>query len=174
VDRYLSAARRLIAHLGDRLQADFAVELWNGEVLPLGATARTDLRLKIADADALTRLVRRPRFDQLVQLLADGSLRIEGGTLLDVAERRGSMNTKGLFKRLSKMQLVRGLLPFLIRRIPKKETKGHAFEGAVADKVEAGRDDKPLVQFHYDLSNDFYGLFLGPTMAYTCAYWPMP
>ena len=30
------------------------------------------------------------------------------------------------------------------------------------------------MQFHYDLSNDFYGLFLGPTMAYTCAYWPRP
>ncbi|MDQ0395219.1 SAM-dependent methyltransferase [Labrys monachus] len=174
MDRHLKAARRLIAHLGDQLQADFAVELWDGEVLPLGAKARTDLRLKIADADALTRLVRRPRFDRLVELLADGSLTIEGGTLLDVAERRGSMNTKGLFKRLSKLQLARGLLPFLMRRLPKKEVKSHAFEGAVADKVEAGRDDKPLVQFHYDLSNDFYRLFLGPTMAYTCAYWPTP
>jgi cyclopropane-fatty-acyl-phospholipid synthase len=26
------------------------------------------------------------------------------------------------------------------------------------------------VQAHYDLSNDFYRLFLGPTMMYTCAY----
>src|ERR1044071_805323 len=26
------------------------------------------------------------------------------------------------------------------------------------------------VQAHYDLSNDFYRLFLGPTMLYTCAY----
>ena len=176
VDRYINAARRLIAHLGDQLQADFAVELWNGDVLPLGANARTDLRLKIADADTLTRLLRRPHalFDQLIQLLADGSLRIEGGTLLDVAERRGSMNTKGLFKRLSKMQLARGLWPFVMRRLPRKDSKSHAFEGAIEDKVEKGRDDKPLVQFHYDLSNDFYGLFLGPTMAYTCAYWPRP
>src|SRR5262249_45618819 len=29
-------------------------------------------------------------------------------------------------------------------------------------------------QFHYDISNEFYSLFLGPTMAYTCAYWPHP
>src|SRR5207249_4391114 len=27
------------------------------------------------------------------------------------------------------------------------------------------------VQAHYDLSNDFYRLFLGPTMLYTCAYY---
>ena len=30
------------------------------------------------------------------------------------------------------------------------------------------------MQFHYDLSNAFYALFLGPTMAYTCAYWEGP
>jgi cyclopropane-fatty-acyl-phospholipid synthase len=180
VDRYIEVARRLIVHLADQLQADFAVELWNGEVLPLGKDARTDLRLKIMNPEAITRLVRKASlgkgFDQLIQLLADGSLRIEGGTLLDVAARRGSMNTKGLFKRLSKLQLARGLWPFLTRSLPKKEEKAekHDYVGDIADKVEKGRDDKPLVQFHYDLSNDFYGLFLGPTMAYTCAYWPRP
>lgn len=177
MDKYINAAKRLISHLADQLQADLAVELWNGEVIPLGAKARTDLRLKIADADAITRLVRRPHalFDQLIQLLADGSLTIEGGTLLDVAERRGSMNTKGLFKRLSKLQLARGLWPFVTRSLPKQGgAEKHDFAGKIEDKVEKGRDDKPLVQFHYDLSNEFYGLFLGPTMAYTCAYWPRP
>ncbi|GLS21323.1 cyclopropane-fatty-acyl-phospholipid synthase [Labrys miyagiensis] len=180
MDRYIEVARRLITHLADQLQADFAVELWNGEVLPLGKDARTDLRLKIMNPEAITRLVRKAPlgkgFDQLIQLLADGSLRIEGGTLLDVAARRGSMNTKGLFKRLSKVQLARGLWPFLMRSLPKKEEQleKHDYAGDIADKVEKGRDDKPLVQFHYDLSNAFYGLFLGPTMAYTCAYWPKP
>jgi cyclopropane-fatty-acyl-phospholipid synthase len=180
VDKYIEVARRLVTHLADQLQADFAVELWNGEVLPLGKDARTDLRLKIMNPEAITKLVRKATlgkgFDQLIQLLADGSLRIEGGTLLDVAERRGSVNTKGLFKRLSKMQLARGLWPFLTRSLPKNEpaAEKHDFAGEIADKVEKGRDDKPLVQFHYDLSNEFYGLFLGPTMAYTCAYWPRP
>ncbi len=180
MDKYIEVARRLVTHLADQLQADFAVELWNGEVLPLGKDARTDLRLKIMNPEAITKLVRKATlgkgFDQLIQLLADGSLRIEGGTLLDVAERRGSVNTKGLFKRLSKMQLARGLWPFLTRSLPKNEpaAEKHDFAGEIADKVEKGRDDKPLVQFHYDLSNEFYGLFLGPTMAYTCAYWPRP
>jgi cyclopropane-fatty-acyl-phospholipid synthase len=74
------------------------------------------------------------------------------------------------------MQLARGLWPFLTRSLPKNEpaAEKHDFVGEIADKVDKGRDDKPLVQFHYDLSNEFYGLFLGPTMAYTCAYWPRP
>jgi cyclopropane-fatty-acyl-phospholipid synthase len=32
------------------------------------------------------------------------------------------------------------------------------------------RDDKAFVQFHYDLSNAFYALFLDPEMQYSCAY----
>jgi cyclopropane-fatty-acyl-phospholipid synthase len=30
------------------------------------------------------------------------------------------------------------------------------------------------IHHHYDIGNDFYGLWLGSTMAYTCAYYPTP
>jgi cyclopropane-fatty-acyl-phospholipid synthase len=171
VDKFERAATRLVEHLGEVLQADLAVELWTGAIVPLGAAARTDLRVRIAGPDVVTRLVRRPSFGRVIELLAEGGLSIEGGTLLDLADRRGSMNTKGLLKNLSKIKLARGLWPFLFRR-QGKTSEGHAFSGPVEGKVEAGRDDTPLVQFHYDISNAFYALFLGPTMAYTCAYWP--
>ncbi len=32
--------------------------------------------------------------------------------------------------------------------------------------------DRRSIAYHYDLSNDFYTLFLDPQMAYTCAYYP--
>jgi cyclopropane-fatty-acyl-phospholipid synthase len=31
--------------------------------------------------------------------------------------------------------------------------------------------DKRAVTHHYDVSNDFFALFLGPSMTYSCAYW---
>lgn len=31
--------------------------------------------------------------------------------------------------------------------------------------------DRRAIQYHYDVSNEFYELFLGPTMVYTCAYY---
>lgn len=34
--------------------------------------------------------------------------------------------------------------------------------------------DKDSVSSHYDLSNEFYELFLGESMTYTCAYYPTP
>src|SRR4029078_9600138 len=30
------------------------------------------------------------------------------------------------------------------------------------------------IHHHYDISNEFYSLWLGETMAYTCAYFPTP
>jgi cyclopropane-fatty-acyl-phospholipid synthase len=34
--------------------------------------------------------------------------------------------------------------------------------------------DRRAIQYHYDVSNEFYELFLGPTMLYTCAYYRSP
>src|ERR1700746_2250933 len=34
--------------------------------------------------------------------------------------------------------------------------------------------DRKAIQYHYDVSNEFYELFLGPTMVYTCAYYRRP
>ncbi|MDX3457782.1 cyclopropane-fatty-acyl-phospholipid synthase [Streptomyces sp. ME02-8801-2C] len=34
--------------------------------------------------------------------------------------------------------------------------------------------DKRAVSHHYDVGNDFYGLVLGPSMVYSCAYWETP
>lgn len=34
--------------------------------------------------------------------------------------------------------------------------------------------DKEAIEYHYDLSNDFYQLFLDPLMLYTCAYYRTP
>ncbi|MGW4898719.1 class I SAM-dependent methyltransferase [Kitasatospora sp. NPDC004240] len=31
--------------------------------------------------------------------------------------------------------------------------------------------DRAAIQHHYDVGNDFYGLVLGPSMVYSCAYW---
>ncbi|OKJ16677.1 SAM-dependent methyltransferase [Kitasatospora sp. CB01950] len=33
------------------------------------------------------------------------------------------------------------------------------------------RRDRAAISHHYDVGNDFYGLVLGPTMVYSCAYW---
>ncbi|WKX09766.1 class I SAM-dependent methyltransferase [Streptomyces sp. NL15-2K] len=36
------------------------------------------------------------------------------------------------------------------------------------------RSDRRAISHHYDVGNDFYELVLGPSMVYSCAYWPAP
>ena len=142
-DRQIAAARRLVAHLAQTLDADLSVRLWNGERLPLGARVSDDLGFAINTPQALTRLVRRPRFATLVELLADGGIEIEGGTLLEIAHRRGQMRTKGLFRRLDKLLLARNLAPFAFGSA--KESESQAFAGPIETSVEKGRNDKALI-----------------------------
>lgn len=169
-DRRLDAARRLAEHLASVLRADFALRLWDGSTVPLGPEAHTDLALAVRSPAAITRLLRRPRLTTVVDLAASGALDIEGGTLLDLAARRGGA-TRGLARRLDKRVLLRSLLPFLFARADRTSAE-HAFGGKQRPRADAGRDDAAQVQFHYDLSNAFYGLFLDPERQYSCAYFP--
>lgn len=169
-DKQIEAARRLAAHAAGLLQARLWLRLWNGERIALGPAGENDPGFAIRSPAAITRLVRRPKFDTLVQLLAEGEIEIEGGTLLDVAQRRGEMRTRGLWKKLDKRVLLTNLWPFLFGTAKSGATQAYA--GEIKTSVAQGRDDKALIHFHYDLSNEFYALFLDPTMVYTCAYFP--
>jgi cyclopropane-fatty-acyl-phospholipid synthase len=169
-DKRLEAARRIVQHLGAHLDSDLFVRLWNDEAVTLGRGAPGPVGIAIRSPGALSRLVRAPRFKTIVELIASGEVTIEGGTLLDLAARRGEINTKGLFKRLDKRVLFSAALPFVFGSA--KSAPRQDFTGPIAEKHEAGRDDKALIQFHYDLSNAFYALFLDPEMVYSCAYFP--
>jgi cyclopropane-fatty-acyl-phospholipid synthase len=168
--RQLVSAKRLLAHLAELLQADLSVRLWNGDLVPLGPNAAASPAIAIRSPRAITRLVRRPALSTLIELLAAGEMDLEGGTLLDIAARRGSMRTKGVFKRLDKRLALSSLWPFVFGATAPQGR--NEFAGPVAAADSAGRDNKALIQFHYDLSNAFYALFLDPEMQYSCAYYP--
>ena len=166
----LEALRAFLSDLGRSLNADFSIRLWDGSSVPLGPQARDDLAIAINAPRAITRLLRRPRLATVIDLAAEGLLTLEGGTLLDLAARRGAA-TKGALKALDKVRAVKTLAPFLFARSG-KDGASAAYDRAQQASPAAGRDDKALVQFHYDLSNAFYALFLDPEMVYSCAYFP--
>jgi cyclopropane-fatty-acyl-phospholipid synthase len=66
-----------------------------------------------------------------------------------------------------KARLVRQFLPAALRR-PTPPPQEQRLSGARHSK---GRDAE-AIHHHYDVSNDFYRMVLGPTMAYTCAVFP--
>jgi cyclopropane-fatty-acyl-phospholipid synthase len=82
---------------------------------------------------------------------SDGTLTIEGDLveLLESIYRSSAMGEK--------RSRVRRAVSLLHR--PRRNT------------LARSRDN---IHHHYDIGNDFYSLWLGPTMAYTCAYYPTP
>jgi cyclopropane-fatty-acyl-phospholipid synthase len=169
-DRRIAALRRLIADLGSKLELDLAVRLWDGEAVPLGSRWSGDLALAINDPSAITRLLRKPKTPTLFDLMAEGKIDLEGGSLLAFSDRIGNRRTRGLLKQIDKFAAFRALLPFFFG--PGTPNPSHAYAGAQTARFEEGRDDTALIQFHYDLSNEFYSLFLDLEMVYTCAYFP--
>jgi cyclopropane-fatty-acyl-phospholipid synthase len=165
---------RLIHHLGQVFDVDLTIILWDGERIPLCERPTSDVALKIYDPGVITSVLRAPKLWTAIELLLNGRIRIENGLFFEFEPRRQDIENKlraGRWRKIDKRLAFRSLAPFFLqsRKPPSPKLE---FAGAIPDRVEQGRDDKALVQFHYDLSNEFYALFLDPRMVYSCAYFP--
>ncbi len=166
-ERQLADARAIISHIATHLRADCSVELWNDEVVPLGPAARDDIRIRIASPAAIGRLVRSPRLTTLVEVYLAGDLDITGASPLEALDRWDHLRAVHLKRHVNKRLVLRHALPFLLARPPRDP--GMSFAARVRRVAGRGRDDQGMIQFHYDVSNAFYALFLGEAMQYSSA-----
>lgn len=165
-DSRLSAARTLLEHIRDTASFDLVFQLWDGSTVPVDADGDA-LRLVIADAGALGRLVRRPRIDTAVELWCDKRIDVHNGNLFDLAANRPQGKGSKIFKRLSKAKLLKSAWPFL-RAGDKAD--GSEREDLAGRKAQASGSTAEAIRHHYDVSNAFYRLFLDQRMIYSCAY----
>lgn len=173
-DRQVEAARHIIEHVADYLQADLSVKLWDGSIVPLGRNARSDVLIAINSPAVVRRVIFSPKLMTVFELYATGDIDIEGGTPIDAARRWDHIKALKLARNVDKRLILRSLWPFLRSSGAGSEAATHGFRGAVAKRLAGGRDDKTLIQFHYDVSNAFYALFLDPEMVYSSAYFARP
>jgi cyclopropane-fatty-acyl-phospholipid synthase len=57
-----------------------------------------------------------------------------------------------------------------LNALPLRNPEPPASEARLRGRLHSLRRDKQAIQHHYDVSNRFYRLVLGPTMVYSCAY----
>ena len=167
--KQLAAARALIAEIAEALDLDAAVELWDGSRVPLGRSVTSKLVLTIAGPGVIASMLRRPTLDRLIRLYVKGRIGLEGGTLIDLGLQLQQTGTRKRLKRLGKLRLARLLLPFLLVA-PDRPGRSRDYAGDETGRARAQAENRDFVQFHYDVSNDFYRLFLDPRMQYSCAY----
>jgi cyclopropane-fatty-acyl-phospholipid synthase len=128
-------------------------ELWSGERVLAGNTPAV-ARIKLHDRKTLMGLLANPlvRFGDAY---SEGAIDVEGDMVRMLEEiYRAGARAGGRPKSLR--QRIKGVLN---RHQPRRNT------------LEGSRDN---IHHHYDIGNDFYSLWLGQTMAYTCAYYPTP
>jgi cyclopropane-fatty-acyl-phospholipid synthase len=169
----LAAARKLVAHIAEYLHADISVQLWNGEVLPLGPGARDDLRIVVASPVAVRRILLAPSLMTIWELYAQQQLDLVGGTPIEASRRWDHFRSLEIPKKLDRKLVLKAALPFLVGGFRKSYAVG-AYDKLVDKRYANGRDDKSVIQFHYDVSNAFYALFLDPEMVYSCGYFRTP
>lgn len=167
--KLLNAAREILEHLAVQLDTPFCVRLWDGSFVPLGRDADRNLCITISGPGILGSILRWPTMETLLRHYAAGDIDFVGGDLLTFVEltRRNRVKTR----RLRKGFLLKHALSLLFAPKDKKKVElDQAYSGDETGRQQTQRDDKAFIQFHYDVSNDFYALFLDPEMLYSCAY----
>ena len=137
---------RLLAYLGN---PPLEFILWTGErIVPAGTVAVA--RVRVSSRSPLLGILADPQV-RFPDAYSEGRLEIEGDLvrLLETIYHSGRNAPQ----------------PSTLQRMVERLRRPHA------NTLSGSRQN---IHRHYDIGNEFYSLWLGETMAYTCAYYPTP
>lgn len=160
---------RILAALADGYAGAFAVRLWTGEVWRHGV-GDAPFTLVLKHPGAL-RAMFWP-FDNMGvgEAYVFDDYDIEGDVFAFTMLLKHLVKVKQSRSLWSKLKLLRGLTKLPRRCNPRDPAKiGRPVKGD-----HSLDNDRLAISFAYDLSNDFYKLWLDERMLYTCAYFQSP
>ncbi|MER8223235.1 class I SAM-dependent methyltransferase [Streptomyces sp. NPDC094143] len=172
------AAQRLQSLFAQVLDGPLPVRIraWDGsQAGPPGAPT-----LVVRNRRALRRLLWKPGELGLARAWVAGDLDIEGDLYATLDLLSGLIWERGEDARTLAQALrepeVRAAVRELVRLAgsplppapPREETR------SPRRHLHTKRTDRRAISHHYDVGNDFYEIVLGPSMVYSCAYWPAP
>jgi cyclopropane-fatty-acyl-phospholipid synthase len=169
-----TAATRLAAALRTALGAPecpWRLRAWDGsEAGPTDAPVLT-----IRSPRAVRRLVWAPGELGLVRAYVAGEIDLDGDVFptLEALDSLGRLSSEGAFPRPRAREWL-GLARTAaslggVGRPPAPPPE--EFRRSARGRRHSVRRDAAAVSHHYDVSNDFYELVLGPTLVYSCAVW---
>ena len=166
----INSIKALLNSVSEPLNLNVSVRLWNGEVVPLGPEADGRYTIGLSGPGVIGSLMRMPTLETLVRLYATGHIEFDGGDLIEFSEAlKTRQSNRERLKQVSKTMLAKRTLPFLFAKTDSAELS-EGFRDDMVGRDESKRKNSDYIQFHYDVGNEFYKLFLGSEMMYTCAY----
>jgi cyclopropane-fatty-acyl-phospholipid synthase len=142
----MSLRNRFLGRLRDRLSDDpppLRIKFWDGEAFDFTPVPRVTIILRTR---RLMRFFLTGNMARLARAYVEGEIGVEGG-LKDTLQIGIA-----LAERLGKAALLRPLAQLSVRR---RHSKAR---------------DEAAIRYHYDVSNEFYALWLDRHMVYSCAY----
>ena len=136
-----ASIEKRIAELRGRGEVPLAIELWNGKRYALAE--RTSITLRVPAARAL-RYLQEPDLATLGEAYVEGHIDVDGPIDEALRAAEAIARTWGRPSRGRK-------IPFIVN-------------------LHSRRRDAAAIRYHYDVSNEFYALWLDPRMVYSCAY----
>jgi cyclopropane-fatty-acyl-phospholipid synthase len=133
-----------VAEVRNQANVPARLVLWNGQQHDFGNFSDPRVTLHVKAASALPYLL-EPSLDNLGEAYVQGKIDIEG-KLTDII-KIGYDLAKSTVTSAGKLTRVRRYF------------------------THSKASDKKAIQYHYDVSNEFYQLWLDPNMVYSCAYY---
>ncbi|MFC5474614.1 class I SAM-dependent methyltransferase [Paraherbaspirillum soli] len=132
-----------VNNIRHRAALPLRLELWNGQQFDFGSNTAPQVTVRVPHVSALTYLL-TPSLSNLGEAYVEGKIEVEGKVKEVIAVANAlaanSLKPHGKFSRISR-------------------TSRH-------NKAK----DAEAIRYHYDVSNDFYKLWLDQNMVYSCAY----
>ena len=150
--RRRSVEGRLLSRLLDFLgNPPLEFVLWTGERVLPAIAADPVASLRVGDRAALYGLLADPQV-RFGESYSEGRITVEGDLVqvLETVYRAAGNGTR-------RFSVLRRAVELMHRR-----------------RVNTLHGSRDNIHHHYDIGNSFYELWLGKTMAYTCAYYPTP
>jgi cyclopropane-fatty-acyl-phospholipid synthase len=161
VQRSADILRRIFGHYE---RPDFAVRLWDGSQPITPETGTPRFTLIIRHPGALRRMFLPPSELNLGEAYIFDDFDIEGDIVAAAS----------LTDYFPQMNLSTGDAAWLVGnllRLPGPNAADTTRPGhQTGGRIHSRRRDRASVQYHYDVSNDFYSLFLDERLMYSCAY----
>ncbi|NLD68002.1 MAG: class I SAM-dependent methyltransferase [Limnobacter sp.] len=132
-----------VQKIGRQHPMPLRITLWDGSSTALAEDARVEVRLNKPGA---ARYMLKPSLDGLGEAFVEGLIDVDGDIhdVIDIAD--------GL-SRAGDTEGGRGKLPSWLA-------------------AHSRKSDRKAIEYHYDVSNEFYSLWLDPQMVYSCGYFP--
>jgi cyclopropane-fatty-acyl-phospholipid synthase len=158
--RALRILNTLTARYGPR---DFAIRLWDGTVQPQDPGKNRRFTLVLNRPDVLWRMFAPPSERAIGEAYAYGEFDVEGDIMrvLDLVDVLSKLKVKDALPLLGDLWSLR------------TGASTCALPDAVLSGIRHCEDrDRAAIRHHYDVSRNFYALWLDKRMVYSCAYYP--